>query len=136
MKSQTASVPMDPRLNEVTRRIADWRRTRPHLRAPMPAELWDAVAALTDRFTSYELGRWLNLDRSKIRARRLSAGEPAATPELAKIVRLAPIVLSTPCQSASAASIEIENTAGCKLRVTTTSDALASLVRTFIGGEL
>ena len=141
MKLKTQCISLEPRLDDLVKRVAEWRKTRRYARQPMPPELWDAAAALADRFSPNVLGRRLHICPTKIRSRlprsgeRLQAAPAGAGP---KVLRLAPVVFEAPPQptEAAGATVEIENAAGCKLRVTTTTAALTSLVKVFVGGAL
>ncbi len=96
MKSKSAPKVVDSHITALSEKVAEWRQRRTHLRAPMPEELWDEVAALTDHFSPSDLGRILNLPTKKILSRMRKSSGGSAAP---KVVRLAPLVFQGPSQA-------------------------------------
>jgi hypothetical protein len=91
-------------LEQTRRRIMQWRETRTHRGAPMPAALWGAAIAVARQHGLYPTARALHLDYGSLKKRRDAAdagraGAPtfvelpaAQRPELGSCV----IALDTP----------------------------------------
>ncbi len=70
---KSSDVSADVELVGVRDRVDAWRRTRKK-RAPMPAELWEAVVALTEQRGVYPVARAMSLNHNRLRLRVLEAG--------------------------------------------------------------
>jgi len=76
-----------PRLETVQRRLARWRQTRPHPRAPLPPRLWNAAIALVPEHGLYGTARALHLDYGVLKQHVTASDRDHVTPAF---VELAP----------------------------------------------
>lgn len=126
-------------LAAAARRIAGWRRSRQHLRSPMPDELWQLAAKLAREESPTAVGKLLGIDPHRLKVRMQGRLTKARTPAKSRpkkepmAVRLAPLVVAPPTALAGdKGSIEIENRAGEKLRLDPAVVDVPALIRAFL----
>jgi len=64
----TGKLPDTPRIHGVRRRLARWRQTRPHPRAPIPAAVWAAAVRLARQHGVYQTARALPISYGALKA--------------------------------------------------------------------
>lgn len=64
----TGTLPDTPRIHSVRRRLAHWRQTRPHRRAPIPAAVWAAAVRLARQHGVYQTARALPISYGALKA--------------------------------------------------------------------
>ena len=64
----TGKLPDTPRIRRVRRRLARWRQTRPHARAPIPAAVWAAAVAVARHHGLYQTARALPISYGALKA--------------------------------------------------------------------
>jgi hypothetical protein len=135
-------------LDETRQRIEQWRQTRTKL-GPMPAPLWDDVAAVARRLGSFRVARALGLDYVAVKKRAFPAesaearrqpraGRRSARRAMFVEVKAAPSV-RVPTPAAAAASeggvVEVVAASGARLTIRLNGGAvgreLAALVASF-----
>jgi hypothetical protein len=123
-------------IQELSRQIEEWRRTRPH-RAPMPDPLWTLAANLAAQYGVAQVSRFLHLDYYALKEHLQHAEHhtiPAPVPRPA-----GPTFIELPSVTASAVSeysIELEHPRGQRMRIHAKGAAvpdLVALTRTFWG---
>ena len=124
-------------LDEVRRRIEHWRATRTK-HTPMPAELWRAAADLVPTHGFYAVMRSLGLGYASLKRRLLETAGATSDPgrDCASPMFIDVGVGGWPASAACA--IELEDTAGTKMRIELRSASvgeLASLVEAFVNGR-
>ena len=131
-----STIPAD--LFELKARFETWRTKRKYMREPIPDELWNAAADLTQRYPPSLVGRVLKLDPSKLKKLLIKRSThtsvrkkpQAAFFQLPTEIAL-PEVGSTLPQSPIGCRLQIERPDGSRLTLTLPSLDLASISRLF-----
>jgi len=121
------------RLEAVRGRLERWRRTHP-ARSRISGPLWAAVVKVAETYGIHRTAKALRLDYYSVKKRveRQAAGAEELPSEggAATFVELA----SSPCDGSCECTVELEDSAGSKMRVHfkgTAAPDLASLSRSF-----
>ena len=101
-------------LKELSRRIEQWRRTRPHLGA-MPDALWTLAANAAGHHGLAPVARFFGLDYSSLKKRTERLGQESAAAPVTKptFIELPPL----PVSPVSECTIEVEHPRGRKMRI-------------------
>ncbi len=93
-------------------RFVSWRSGKPHARAPIPQQLWDAAVRATRAHSVAHVSRVLGLDYSALKRRaRVSDSEVAMAQSQSAFVRLE----ATHRFSDTGCVIELEKVSGAKM---------------------
>ena len=87
----TDKFPESRRMQGVRRRLARWRQTRPHQRAPIPPEVWAAAVRLARQHGLYQTARALPISYSALKAHVAGADGTADIAGPPTFVELAPV---------------------------------------------
>jgi hypothetical protein len=109
-----------PRIETVRRRIDDWRRRRPHARAPLPPGVWAAAVELVSEHGLYGTARALGVSYGALKRHVERDGWDRSHPR-ARFVELSPVPV------ADGYLIEIDSGAGLTLRVRLNGLALSEV---------
>ena len=108
-------------LEDVRRRLAQWRETRTHRGAPMPAALWTAAVGLARRYGLGPTTRALHVDYGTLKARLEAARGAAPTPAFVELT-------AARQAGVGACVIEVAGRRGRRLRVEVSSLPVSDLV--------
>lgn len=111
-------------LDDVRQRIAQWRETRTHQGAPMPAALWAAAVAFAQRYGVAQTVRALRVDYGSLKTRIEAAGGAAPmapSPAFIEVTAARPVGLGS-------CVLAIEGGHGRRLRVEASGLPAADLV--------
>ena len=109
---RTGTFPDTPRIRGVRRRLARWRRTRPHQRAPFPEAVWRAAVALAGQHGLYPTARALHLNYGALKAHVARAHSVDRAVPRPTFVELAP----GPARPVNECVIELEAPRGTTAR--------------------
>ena len=129
----TETIPNSMRLAQTRRRVEQWRETRPHRHAPMPAALWAAAVAAARQHGLSRTARTLRVDYGALKKHLEASADTAdalASPTFVEFASVMPASLG-------ACVIEREGPGGT-LRLRLPGLALPDLValsRALFGGE-
>ena len=87
----TVRSPRPVAMKRVRRHLERWRRTRPYLRAPIPASIWTGAVALARQYGVYETARALPIHYGALKQRLEAADRTAAAGERSRFVELTPM---------------------------------------------
>jgi hypothetical protein len=129
-----STIPAD--ILEIKARFETWRANRKYLREPIPDELWNAAAALSQRYPPSLVGRVLKIDPSRLKkflikrsARTSTRKKPQATFfQLPTEIALPQVDAPSP-QSPTGCRLQIERPDGSRLTLTLPSLDLVSISR-------
>ena len=119
----TGTRPDSSRIHGVRRRLARWRQTRPHPRAPIPAAVWAAAVVVARQHGLYQTARALPISYSALKAHVERANRVDQEIQPPRFVELAPSGRASP----PACVIEIDGPRGT-LRIRLGGLALRDLV--------
>ena len=119
----SGTFPETPRIRGVRRRLARWRQTRPHQRAPFPEALWAAAVGLAQQHGLYRTARALRLNYGALKAHVERANRVDQVTHRPTFVELAPV----PARPESECVIELDAPRGTT-RVRVSGLAVADLV--------
>ena len=139
-RRQTGSAAVDAELQAIEADFNQWRKARPHLRAPFPLALLERAHALAIRLPKVGVYHLLKLDGDKVAARVRAAGgttRKARRPSK-RGTAPRPTFVELPFSSASATPvvITIDRGGGVRFRIEIDQDHLgdaARIVAGFIG---
>ena len=119
----TGTIPDTPRIHRVRRRLARWRETRAHQRAPIPAAVWAAAVGVAREYGVYQTACALPISYGALkahveRATRLDSETPPPS-----FVELTPV----PARHVSECVIEFDVPRG-SIRLRVSGLALSDLV--------
>jgi hypothetical protein len=77
-------------MQQVGRRLARWRRTRPYPRARIPQSIWAGAVALARQYGVYETARALPIDYGALKQRLEASKRPVGGDERSRFVELTP----------------------------------------------
>ena len=89
----TGKLPDTRRIRGLRRRLARWRQTRPHQRAPIPAAVWAAAVVLARQHGVYSMARALPIDYGALKAHVARADgvtEVAGPPTFVELAAVTP----------------------------------------------
>ena len=122
------------RMDEVSRRIQDWRRTR-EKRSRMPEPLWDSAVALAREYGLYATAQGLRVSYGSLKTRVTAAASQRrhSRTSSARFVELGPAV-AVGAEQGAAAVVELTGRDGQKLTLRLASGSeldLPALLREF-----
>ena len=110
----TGKLPDTRRIHGLRRRLARWRQTRPHQRAPIPAAVWAAAVVLARQHGLYQTARALPISYGALKAHVARADRVDQEPQPPSFVELTPV----PARHVSECVIELDAPHGTtRLRV-------------------
>ena len=119
----TGTLPDTPRIRGLRRRLARWRQTRPHQRAPIPAAVWAAAVVVARQHGLYPTARALPISYGALKAHVERAQRVAPETAPPSFVELTPV----PARPVSECVIELDAPRGTT-RVRVSGLAVADLV--------
>lgn len=129
----TGTLPDTRRIHGLRRRLARWRQTRPHQRAPIPAAVWAAAVVLARQHGLYQTARALPISYGALKAHVARAHRADQETQRPSFVELTPV----PARPVSECVIELDAPRGTtRVRVSglTVTD-LVALTRALGGSE-
>ena len=122
--------------------VERWRQERAHVRAPAPAELWDAAVEVARKEGVYATARAIRFDSSRLKARMSEAasagmGVPSARSEAARKDARAFVAIEVPAPAGRGATsetvVELVGRHGDRLRIVAAPGAVdvVGLAQTF-----
>ena len=101
-----------PSLEAVNELIEAWRRDRKK-RRPMPEELWEAAARLSEKYSLHQISRALGLNHSALKKRVHPDRAPVKKEQIQTFIELGmqPVPMMAEC------IIEMEDGVGAKMRM-------------------
>ena len=112
-------------------RVLSWKQTRKHVRAAMPAELWEDAARLARRYTIAQVAGPVGINPTHLK-RKMGSAKKQAQRRKAR-PRQEFVSLDMGARIGAMSEIEIENSRGVKLRLKGTGIDLESLLQKFMG---
>ena len=115
--------------------LATWRRSKSSPRERVPEKLWRRAVVLARRHGVSAVVHHLGLShvdlKGRVAGKALGRGatHAASSKRVPRVIKLAPVIVSSPATAAHEAVIEIEG-GGCRLRVI--SAQLQEVVRAFV----
>ena len=119
----TGKLPDTRRIHGLRRRLARWRQTRPHPRAPIPAAVWAAAVVLARQHGLYQTARALPISYGALKAHVARAHRADQETQRPSFVELTPV----PARPVSECVIELDAPRGTT-RVRVSGLAVADLV--------
>ena len=119
----TGKLPDTRRIHCLRRRLARWRQTRPHQRAPFPEAVWAAAVAVARQHGLYQTARALPISYGALKAHVARAHRADQETQRPSFVELTPV----PARPVSECVIELDAPRGTT-RVRVSGLAVADLV--------
>jgi len=119
----TGKLPDTRRIHGLRRRLARWRQTRPHQRAPFPEAVWAAAVAVARQHGLYQTARALPISYGALKAHVARAHRADQETQRPSFVELTPV----PARPVSECVIELDAPRGTT-RVRVSGLAVADLV--------
>lgn len=110
--TQTGVSARQPSLEAVNELIEAWRRDRKK-RRPMPEELWEAAASLSEKYSLHQISKALGLNHTTLKKRVHPDRAPVQKEQIPTFIELGmqPVPMIAEC------IIEMEDGAGAKMRM-------------------
>ena len=119
----TGTLPDTRRIHGLRRRLARWRQTRPHQRAPIPAAVWAAAVVVARQHGLSQTARALPISYGALKAHVARAHRADQETQRPSFVELTPV----PARPVSECVIELDAPRGTT-RVRVSGLAVADLV--------
>jgi hypothetical protein len=106
-----------------------WRKNKPNIRTPIPANLWQEAAKLCEKYSVSTISRALKLDHKKLKEKvRTKKVEMVPEPEFVSVALPIPEISDPIC--------EWVRPDGTRLRIRIQGGSIDQVVQSFLGGRV